>query len=404
MMFEDSQCDAPAPVTGCGCLCAAGQTLPETMATLFSGQRGFISFERVVAGHDIRYPLFSIPDAFAPEGYLRSPECERCGRLAVAAAAEAIGDAGFSLDDLRNCRVGVCIGTTVGSAMNNEAFYREFRKAANPDVEPIRSFLASNPAAMVARHYGFSGPCATIVNACSSGTVAIGEAAQWIRQGYCDVAIAGGADMLCRVVYNGFIVMKITDDRPCRPFDRDRRGLNLGEGAGLLLLESETSLRARNAAPRARLCGYGNTCDAYHPSAPHPEANGLAAAFDIAMREAGITAGDLAFINAHGTGTPENDAAEGRLFTTRFRGVPFCSTKGYTGHTLGAAGGIEAAITVACLEAGRIPASVGWETPDPAWEAVPTRETTEVTGRYAISDSAAFGGNNGVLVFEKGDR
>ena len=205
-------------------------------------------------------------------------------------------------------------------------------------------------------------------------------------------------------MYNGFIVMKITDDRPCRPFDRDRRGLNLGEGAGLLLLESDTSLRARNAAPRARLCGYGNTCDAYHPSAPHPDATGLAAAFDIAMREAGITAGDLAFINAHGTGTPENDAAEGHLFSTRFRGVPFCSTKGYTGHTLGAAGGIEAAITVACLEAGRIPANVGWETPDPAWEAVPAMETMEVAGRYAISDSAAFGGNNGVLVFEKGSR
>lgn len=404
MIQGKQQDDSDAAVIGCGCFCAAGQTLPETMAALFAKRRGNISFEHVVAGHAVRYPLFSIPDAFAPPGYLDAPECERCGRLAIAAAGEAIRDAGIPADELKKNRVGVCIGTTVGSAMNNEAFYREFRQGANPDVRPIQNFLAANPSAMVARQYGFSGPCATVVNACSSGTVAIGEAAEWIRQGVCDVALAGGADMLCRVVYNGFIALKISDAEPCRPFDRDRRGLNLGEGAGLLMLVSERLMRAHGIQPRAWIRGYGNTCDAYHPSAPHPQADGLAAAFTIAMKEAGIGPTDIAFINAHGTATPENDAAEGCLFSTRLKGIPFCSTKGYTGHTLGAAGGIEATITVACLEAGKIPANVGLNAPDPAWDSVPVLETTAISGRYAISDSAAFGGNNGVLVFEKGVR
>ncbi len=393
----------PVPVTGCGCLCAAGKTLSETMDSLYAGRRGNISFEQVVSTHPIKYPLFALPPEFAPAGYSDAPECERCGRLAIAAATEAVLDAGFAPDALKGRRVGVCIGTTVGSAMNNEGFYREFRLEMRPDVEPIRSFLQANPAAMVARAFSLSGPCMTVVNACSSGTVAIGEAADWIRTGRCDLAIAGGADMLCRVVYNGFISLKITDEAPCRPFDQDRRGLNLGEGAGVVLLESTASAGARNAVPRARLCGYGNACDAYHPSAPHPQAAGLARAFDRALAQAGIQDRDLAFINAHGTGTPENDAAEGHLFSTRFSGIPFSSTKGYTGHTLGAAGGIEAAITIACLEAGQIPGNAGLRTPDPAWEAAPVAQTTAIRGCHAISDSAAFGGNNGAILFERGN-
>lgn len=392
------------PVTGCGCLCAAGRTLAETMETIFAGRRGRMSVDHITSTHPVKYPLFPIPAEYEPRGYKEAPECDRCGMLAIAAAEEALSDAGLSLEVLSDRRVGVCLGTTVGSAMNNEGFYRAFRQGEHPSVQPIRSFLQANPAAMVAQSFQFSGPCMTVVNACSSGTVAIGQAREWIRLGLCDVAIAGGTDMLCRVVYSGFIALKIADEAPCRPFDRDRRGLNLGEGAGVVVLESGASAEERNAVPRAYLCGYGNTCDAYHPSAPHPQARGLADAFEIALGQAGIQKRELAFINAHGTGTPENDAAEGHLFSTQFKGVPFCSTKGYTGHTLGAAGGIEAAITVACLEAGKLPGNVGLLTPDPAWEAAPVTQTTDVHGRYAVSDSAAFGGNNSAIVFEKGGR
>lgn len=394
----------PVPVSGCGCLCAAGKTLTETMETLFAGRRGWISCDQIASTHPVKYPVFPIPQESEPQGYRDAPETERCGRLAIAAVQEALLDANLSQESLQGRRVGVCLGTTVGSAMNNEGFYRDFRLGKYPDIEPIRNFLQANPAAMVARAFQFSGPCMTVVNACSSGTVAIGQASDWIRLGLCDVVLAGGTDMLCRVVYNGFISLKIADEAPCRPFDRDRRGLNLGEGAGIVVLESRPFSENRNRAPRAYLRGYGNTCDAYHPSAPHPQAKGLSHAFDCALHQAGIQDHELAFINAHGTGTPENDAAEGYLFSSRFKGVPFCSTKGYTGHTLGAAGGIEAAITVACLNAGKIPANVGLSTPDPAWEAVPVSQTTEVYGRYALSDSAAFGGNNGAIVFEKGDR
>lgn len=383
------------PITGLGCLCAAGGTVPEIAETLFAGQRN-VQY-RSVGEH--RYPVFQLAPQDAPPRYFEGAECERCGRLAVAAAREALAHAGLTAETLADRTVGVCIGTTVGSAMNNEAFYRHFREGRMPAIEPIRRYLRTNPAAMVARAFDLSGPCQTIVNACSSGSVAIGHAAEWLRAGLCDVAVAGGADMLCNVIHAGFLSLLITDSEPCRPFDRHRRGLNLGEGAGVVVLESESSVRRRGAVVQARLCGYGNACDAFHISAPEPTGRGLKRAIDVALAEAGLDYGDIDFINAHGTATPENDRVEGRLFPELFAEVPFSSTKGFTGHTLGAAGGIEAVITVVCLQKKQIVGNIGFEEPDPEFPGLPAAENTPVRGRYGLSDSVAFGGNNAVLVF-----
>ncbi|MEN6337883.1 MAG: beta-ketoacyl-[acyl-carrier-protein] synthase family protein [Phycisphaerales bacterium] len=388
--------DGAVPITGLGCLCAAGGSVPELAETLFAGRRR-IAWRPV---RETRYPVFQLDSLCAPAGYYDGPECERCGRLAVAATREALTHAGLAVEGLRHRRVGVCMGTTVGSAMNNEAFYRDFRAGRMPGIEPIRRYLRANPAAMVARAFDLAGPCQTITNACSSGGVAVGHAAQWIRAGLCDVAIAGGADMLCSVIHAGFLSLLITDAEPCRPFDRNRAGLNLGEGAGVVVLESEQSIRERNASAQAWLCGYGNASDAYHISAPEPGGRGLRRALEQAMAQARLRPEDIDFINAHGTGTPENDRVEGRLLPEVFPGIPFGSTKGFTGHTLGAAGGIEAVITILCLRQKRIPASIGFREPDPDFPGRPVVQNTAIAGRYGLSDSIAFGGNNVALIFQ----
>jgi 3-oxoacyl-[acyl-carrier-protein] synthase-1/3-oxoacyl-[acyl-carrier-protein] synthase II len=388
----------PVAITGLGCVCAAGSSLPECMGALFRGERHPAPPRLFSTTHAIPYPVFEVNAALEHE-----PGATRTCQLALAATREALSDAGLEPGSLRACRAGVCIGTTVGAALNNEEFYRQYRLGENPSLAPIRRFLAANPALALAQHLHLSGPWQTVVNACSSGTDAIGLAASWIRAGLCDVALAGGADELCRVTYNGFISLLITDENPVRPFDRHRKGLNLGEGAAVLILESEGFRRARGAAARSFVLGYGASCDAYHLTAPHPEGRGLKRAITEALAENRQNPAEVAFANAHGTGTPDNDRIESRVLAEILPGVPFLSTKGYTGHTLGAAGAIEAAFTAACLEAGRIPASAGFATPDPELPAVPVTEATNVEGRVAISQSLAFGGSNAVLVLGKGE-
>ncbi|MDH4100662.1 MAG: beta-ketoacyl-[acyl-carrier-protein] synthase family protein [Nitrospirota bacterium] len=395
---------APVAVTGAGCICAAGATLPGCVESMFGGSRQPLPPVRFSTGHSVKYPVFEVPEEFFPPELPEDERLSRTSRLAIAATMEALGDAGLDLVQLRSMRVGVCIGTTVGSAMNNEEFYREYRRGGRPDMSPIERFLRSNPAASVARHFGLTGPVQTVVNACASGTDAIGVAASWIRGGLCDIALAGGADELCRVTYNGFISLMISSNEPVRPFDLDRKGLNLGEGAAVMVLETDNVVEGRKRKKRSWVLGYGSSCDAYHLTAPKPDGAGLRQAIREAMDAGGCKPDEIAFVNAHGTGTPDNDRVEGRVIAEILPDIPFLSTKGFTGHTLGAAGAIEAAFTVACLEAGRVPASIGFETTDPEVSARPVTETTTVNGGVAISQSLAFGGNNAVIVLGKGER
>jgi 3-oxoacyl-[acyl-carrier-protein] synthase-1/3-oxoacyl-[acyl-carrier-protein] synthase II len=383
------------PISGIGCICAAGTALEACMAAMFRGERAPAPPRRFSTSHAIRYPVFELPDFQEP------PELLRTAALLLHAAREALADAGLDPERLAGLRAGACIGTTVGSAMNDEAFCRAFRAGANPDLGPMDRILRSNPAAVLARTFGLTGPCQTIVNACSSGTDAVGLGASWIEAGLCDLVLAGGADQLGRITYNGFISMRISAPGPCRPFDRDREGLNLGEGAAVLVLESPALRRRRGARARSFVLGYGSSCDAYHPTAPSPDGAGL----ERAIREAlGAIRGPVAFVNAHGTATPDNDRVEGQVLARTLPGVPFLSTKGYTGHTLGAAGAIEAAFTVACLERGQIPACAGFATADPGLGAEPVREPTALRGTVALSQSLAFGGNNAVLALGLGER
>ncbi len=388
----------PVPITGAGCLTAAGPALGPCLDAMLRGQRAPSAPSRITTDHKTKYPVFEIPWTFLPEQSRSKPEYALYGDILLTAVREALENAAFSRDELDARTVGVCLGTTVGEALNDEDFLIDYREGRFPGGERIRVFLNADPAAIVARAYTLAGPHQTVTNACTSGTVAIGQAAGWIQSGLCDVVIAGGVEKLTRLSYDGFASLRIADENPCRPFDRKRRGLNLGEGAGILVLESPSSAQFRGVGTRGYVLGYGNASDAYHLSAPRPDGAGLRRAIGDALATAGETTGAVAFINAHGTGTADNDRVEGSVFADVLPGVPYGSTKGYTGHTLGAAGGIEAAVTLACLERQAIPANAGFEVSDPEFESDPVRTATAICGNCALSTSVAYGGNNAVLL------
>lgn len=390
--------NAPVAITGIGCLSASGKSLNENMKSLFKGERNLNTPAGFSSSHPNKYPVFEIKGDIPKISGSNKNELSRTSQLGLAAAGEALENADLNAEILSDLRVGVCMGTTVGSTMNDEPFYRDFRNNLDPDMIAINRYLNSNPSSTISREYSLTGLCQTLVNACSSGTDAIGVGASWIRAGICDIVIAGGADELSRISYNGFISLMITSEHACMPFDKNRKGLNLGEGGAVLILESESSLKKRIKDPLAFVLGYGTACDGYHLTAPHPEGKGLRRALKDAFTDSGKEAKDIGFINAHGTATPDNDRTEARIIKELLSGVPFLSTKGYTGHTLGAAGAIEAAYTVACLQAGQIPANAGFKEIDPDLGISPVSENTKIFKKIALSESLAFGGQNSVLI------
>ncbi len=397
-------------ISGIGTLCACGLDFKTATAALFQDRCDPAPARRFKLDHPSPYPVFELPASTLDEPDKNQPWL-RTSRLAVAAARAALEDSGWSggqtnTPDLSRLKVGVCIGTTVGGSMNDEKFYRDFREHKTPELQPITRYLRSNPAAVVAEDFNLHGPQLTVVNACSSGTDAIAIGTEWIRSGLCDVVLAGGSDELCRVTCNGFIALMISSTQPCRPFDVNRSGLNLGEGAAILVLEAENIYQQRRILipekeqnlPQTFIAGSGSACDAWHLTAPHPEGRGLRRTLQLALDDAKITADKITFINAHGTATKNNDLTEGRVLKERFPKTPFFSTKGHTGHTLGAAGALEAAFTVAMLQAQKIPQSSGFDKVDPEIGHAPISSAQNICGNFALSQSLAFGGNNSALI------
>jgi 3-oxoacyl-(acyl-carrier-protein) synthase len=383
-----------AVISGVGIVSAAGADKASTLDSFRRGVRNYSTkqpFETTVCA-----PTFQVRAAL-PELPGRM-NASRTLRLAMRAVNEAMGEAAFARFE-EGTRVGVCLGTTVGCQLNNVSFYAAYRRGESPGLDPVYNFLSTNLAKSVAELVGARGPRMTVVNACSSGTDAIGVAAGWIEAGLCDVAIAGGADEMYIVPLSGFWSLGVMSAEPCAPFDRDRAGLNLGEGAGVLILESEEHARKRGAKAEFEVAGFGAACDAHHLTAPHPEGRGLEAAVRAALGRSNVDAADVAFINAHGTATQDNDRAEGKVIARLFgTNTPFLSTKGFTGHTLGAAGGLEAAFALMGLREGWIPGSAGFSNPSEDVAVMPVRRVTEISGRYAVSTSLAFGGNNAAVL------
>jgi len=390
-------------VTGKGIVSALGHNIDECMTNMFANVRNLSFLNRFSTDHQIKYPVFRITDKFNSQTFLKkNKDLTLTAKLGLVAVYQALEDAGINSDDLKNKRVGVCMGTTVGCTLNNDQFYMDYKLGKNPGMDPVKRFLNSNPAAVIAREFNLTGPAQSIVNACASGTDAIGIGASWIESDLCDLVIAGGTDELCKVTYNGFISLMITDAEPCKPFDRNRNGLNLGEGAGALILESVSEKQSLSSRHKCLVAGYGSACDAYHLTAPKPDGQGLNKALNQALGQAKkscVDKADIGFINAHGTGTKDNDKVEEVVLSKVLPGVPYFSTKGYTGHTLGAAGAIEAVFTIQHLINKKIPGSIGFSKQDETMESSPVQKSQKLSSKAAISESVAFGGNNSALIF-----
>ncbi|MBU0483422.1 MAG: beta-ketoacyl-[acyl-carrier-protein] synthase family protein [Proteobacteria bacterium] len=405
----------PVAVTGVGCLSGGGADVERLWRNLGRAVVNCHPVPGYLFNTVLDYPVFAAPADCFSERACRlvvetSPQfsresVSRTVLLACSAAAEALIQAGVSVPYLQSVRVGIALGTTVGCTFHNEEYFSAWQKGLAPDLGPIQFHLAGNVASALHRILGTSGPSAVINNACASGTDAIGVARNWLATGQCDIAIAGGADALSRVAYNGFASLMLVDKEACRPFNKNRQGLNLGEGAGVMVLERQESSFSRQVQPLGWVRGYGCAADAWHPTAPHPEGRGLKAALRQALRDCGSEKLVPALINAHGTGTKANDKAETAALAAIFpqtEELVVVSTKGLTGHTLGAAGGIEAILTLIALRAGFTPGTVGCLESDLELSLRPLIQTDnrQLAGTWGISQSLAFGGGNAVLVIE----
>ncbi|MEO5357880.1 MAG: beta-ketoacyl-[acyl-carrier-protein] synthase family protein [Nitrospirae bacterium YQR-1] len=384
-------------ITGLGAVCASGGNVEQCLQNMYAGIRNPSPPSLFEADLKVQYPVFEYKGRLPEES---NTMVTRSVRLLLKALHEALNQAQLTESDLSSgYRVGVCIGTTVACTLNNEQFYRAWKDNKTPGFEAIERYLSNNPALFIRKRYNLKGPAATVANACSSGTDAIGISMHWLSQDLCDIVIAGGTDELCRTTYLGFASLLVTSDEPCRPFDARRKGLNLGEGAGVLVLERDSAANNRKAKALAYAAGYGTAADAFHCSSPHPDGTGLKKAITFALSQSTLNIRDISFINSHGTSTEANDCAEGaiisRLFSTE---IPVTSTKSYTGHTLGAAGALEAVFSVKSLCDGMIPATLGFEHYDEKCMLSPTIKTTAVKTSAALSTSLAFGGTNSALL------
>ncbi len=379
-------------ITGLGVISAAGADVPASLRVLRAAVRP-PSVPCTVATLPVAVPMFAAAGEAAAT--------DRTFHLALTAVRQALDDAGLCPLP-SGFRLGVCLGTTVACQLNDLAFYAAYRATGNPDLAAAERFASGSLAERIARAVQAAGPVMTVVNACSSGTDAMGVALAWLRAGMCDAVLAGGADELSAIPASGFFVLCVRSPEPCRPFERDGRGLTLGEGAGVVVLERAESATRRGRPVSLVAAGFGGASDGYHLTAPHPEGVGLEGAVRDALADAGIGPEAIDFVNAHGTATKENDRIEGgvlaRVFGPQVRAV---STKGYTGHTLGAAGGIEVVFTALALREGWISATVGFETRDETIPFAPLTQVTPVVRRYAVSTSLAFGGNNAAVVLAR---
>ena len=383
-------------ISGWGAISCAGIGAEQSIRNMFTPQGGRTPVKASPGiGTTLSDPVFEITE------YHETPGVRRSLSLAITAIHEALERAGLTERDLETVPTGVCFGTTIASQLNNLPLYKRIRNGEAAGLEnELREYLQSSPAEYIRRTFHLTGPEICVSNACASGSDVLGIASMWIVSGFCRRVIAVGADDINRVPIAGFHALGVASPEPCRPFDRDRKGLNLGEGSGALILEEASLVRERGMTPRISLAGYGNACDAWHITSPHPEGRGLRTAVESALQSAGITPDRIAFINAHGTSTLANDKCEGTLFPKIFGpDVKYLSTKGWTGHTLGAAGALEAVFTIEMLLRGAVPPSRGFENPDPEIPVPPVSSVLTLDDpEYALSTSLAFGGSNAAVV------
>ena len=403
-------------ITGMGALTPLGLTARESWQAVKDGVCGIAPITQFDASAQ-KVKLAAEVKGFVPENYLGKPEAKRMGRftqMAVVAAREAVADAAFTLEEAEADRCGVIVSSGIGGLSITEAEHDRGKERGWDRVSPfyIPTGICNMAAGMVAIDTGFRGMCSCPVTACAGGTNAVGDAFHYIRDGYAEVMLCGGTESsLTPLAVGGFTSMKALcqNEDPARasiPFDAERSGFVMGEGAGILLLEELEHARARGAKIYAEVVGYGATCDAYHMTAPRPDGSGGAKAMVMALADGCVTAEEVGYINAHGTSTPLNDAGETAavkaVFGEHAYRLAISSTKSMTGHMLGAAGAVEAIFTALSLRDGYLPATIHYQVPDPACDLdVVPGQGRSADIRYALSNSLGFGGHIGTLLLKK---
>ena len=389
-------------VTAITCVSAFGQGMAALKEALVAGRSGLVAFDGADAPLQTYVGQISgNEDVVMPLGFEKF-DC-RNNRLAEMALGQDgfVETVGAAIQRYGADRVAVILGTSTSGIGSTEAAYQHFSAhgALPSHFDFAYTQELASLSAFVAKRLGVLGPAYTISTACSSSTRSFTEGARLIASGLCDAVIAGGVDSLCETSVRGFNSLQLLSPTPCRPNDRDRDGISIGEAGGFALLERVgTSTTDSNVV----LAGYGESSDAYHMSSPHPDGAGAIAAMTAALKMAGLRPNDIGYVNMHGTGSLYNDQVEDAAITavlgTR---TPCSSTKGYGGHTLGAAGILEAAISIIALQGSFAPSNLNLSTLDPSFKSRVISQVEDIETPHVMTNNFGFGGNNCVLIFSK---
>ena len=406
-------------ITGVGCITPLGNNVETLWNNIKNGACG-IDFIKKIDASNLPVKIAAEVKDFNPEEYGIDKTMIRHNDLyalyALSAAAQAMQDSGLKVgEDVDPRRLGVAVGSGIGGIQTFQREHTNMMQYGLRRISPlfIPEMISNIAGGNIAITYNAQGPNLPVVTACATGTHSVGEAYRLIHEGRADAVITGGAEAaVCEMAIGGFNNMKAltTSEDPMAaslPFDKRRHGFVLGEGSGILILESEELAKRRGAKLYAEVCGYGNTCDAHHYTAPHPEGRGAAESMRLALEEAGFKAGEKLYINAHGTGTPLNDKGETAaikkaLGEEEARKAVISSTKSMHGHMLGATGAVELIISALALKNGIIPPTIHLDEPDPECDLDYTPHTArQWQADIAISNTFGFGGQNSTVALRK---
>lgn len=407
--------DRRVVITGLGAITPIGNTVEEFFANVKVGACG-IDYIKTFDTEAFAVKLVAAVKNFDPKLYMDFKEARRMDRFsqyAIAASAQAVEDSGIDLDGLDKDRFGVIVGSGIGGLENIEMEANTLTVKGPRRVNPlfIPMTITNMAAGNIAIKFGAQGVCTNVVTACASGTHSIGEAFRNIKHGYADLILAGGTEASITPLgiagFSALTALSLSQNpqRASIPFDKERDGFVMGEGAGILLMEEYEHAKNRGAKIYAEVVGYGATADAYHITSPSPDGHGGAMSMKNAMKEAGITPKDISYVNAHGTSTPINDRLETMAMKVAFGdetyNIPVSSTKSMIGHLLGAAGAVEAVVCIKAIEEGFIPATIGLLEKDEECDLdyVPNKGRDEKLS-YVMTNSLGFGGHNASIIFK----
>jgi len=390
-------------VTGIGAISAIGNDVQENLRSLVAKESGIGKAKLLSSKHTATHLFGEVKlsnDELKKALNWNSDTVSRTTLLSVWAMKEAINQAGIEIDS----QVGLVSSTSVGGMDRSEDFFEPYYTEQNfENVFMLGTHDCGTCTKQAAEHFGITAYATTISTACSSAANAIAMGARLLRQGKLKRVIVGGTDALCRFTTNGFNSLMILDNEWCKPFSANREGLNLGEAAGYLVLESKEDAEARGAEIHGLVTGWANTNDAYHQTASSPDGNGAFMAMKQALEKASLKSSDISYINAHGTGTQNNDQSESIAIHRVFgaQKPPISSTKAFTGHTLAAAGAIEAVYSILALKENKLFPNLNYQDPIEENDWKPQLEVEETEINHVLSNSFGFGGNNSTVIFSK---